>query len=194
MEKNLFNINSSKSSSQSLEISENRMGNDMNLDNIALYLIGTKERFRENIIIPRTVGPVQLKTDLQEVMDSCIGKSIISSVIGYGIGAAMGLFTFSLFPSMASIEKQQTVREVFIEMKTTTLSHAKSFAVFGFACAAIGCAIESYTGKSNLKIEACAGGLAGGIIGLRAGAKAGLFGAASGAAFLTVATYYMHKY
>lgn len=82
----MFNINSSKSSSQSLEISENRMGNDMDLDNIALYLIGTKERFRENIIIPRTVGPVQLKTNeeklIESVMESCIFKSIASCVIG----------------------------------------------------------------------------------------------------------------
>lgn len=82
----MFNINSSKSSSQLLEINENRMGNDMNLDNIALYLIGTKERFRENIIIPRTVGPVQLKTNeeklIESVMESCIFKSIASCVIG----------------------------------------------------------------------------------------------------------------
>lgn len=82
----MFNINSSKSSSQSLEINENRMRNDMDLDNIALYLIGTKERFRENIIIPRTVGPVQLKTNeeklIESVMESCIFKSIASCVIG----------------------------------------------------------------------------------------------------------------
>lgn len=193
----MFNINSSKSSSQLLEINENKMGNNMDLDNIALYLIGSKERFRENIIIPRTVGPVQLKTNeeklIESAMESCIFKSIASCVIGYGLGAAIGLFSSSVNPNMASIEKQQTVREVFREMKTTTLGYAKNFAVVGCVYSATECAIESYRGKSDWKNGTYAGGLTGGIIGLRAGVKAGLIGAAGFAAFSTAIDYYMHK-
>ena len=79
----MSNTNSSKSL---LETSENRAISDMDLDNIARYVIGTQQRFRENIIIPRTVGPVQLKTNEQKLvesaMESCIFKSIASCVIG----------------------------------------------------------------------------------------------------------------
>ncbi|CAD1478876.1 unnamed protein product, partial [Heterotrigona itama] len=143
----MSNTNSSKSSTSLLEISENKTISDMDLDNIARYVIGTQQRFRENIIIPRTVGPVQLKTNEQKLiesaMESCIFKSIASCVIGYGLGAAIGLFSSSVNPNVASVEKQQTVREVFREMKTTTLGYAKNFAVVGCVFSAIECAIES---------------------------------------------------
>ncbi|XP_031774880.1 mitochondrial import inner membrane translocase subunit Tim22 [Apis florea] len=190
----MFNINPSKSSL--LDTSENNVISDMDLDKIALHLI-TQQRFRENIIIPRTVGPVRIKTNeeklIESAMESCIFKSIASCVIGYGLGAAIGLFSSSVNPNVASVEKQQTVREVFREMKITTLGYAKNFAVVGCVYSAIECAIESYRGKTDWKNGTYAGGLTGGIIGLRAGIKAGLIGAAGFAAFSTVIDYYMHK-
>ncbi|XP_017764114.1 PREDICTED: mitochondrial import inner membrane translocase subunit Tim22 [Eufriesea mexicana] len=193
----MFNINTSKSSTSVLEASENKNISDVDLDNIALYFISTQQRFRENIIIPRTVGPVQSKTNeeklIESAMESCIFKSIASCIIGYGLGAAIGLFSSSVNPNVATVEKQQTVREVFREMKTTTLSYAKNFAVLGCVFTAIECTIESYRGKSDWKNGTYAGGLTGGIIGLRAGIKAGLIGAAGFAAFSTAIDYYMHK-
>ncbi|OAD61878.1 Mitochondrial import inner membrane translocase subunit Tim22 [Eufriesea mexicana] len=190
----MFNINTSKSSTSVLEASENKNISDVDLDNIALYFISTQQRFRENIIIPRTVGPVQSKTNeeklIESAMESCIFKSIASCIIGYGLGAAIGLFSSSVNPNVATVEKQQTVREVFREMKTTTLSYAKNFAVLGCVFTAIECTIE---GKSDWKNGTYAGGLTGGIIGLRAGIKAGLIGAAGFAAFSTAIDYYMHK-
>ncbi|KAK1127767.1 hypothetical protein K0M31_003254 [Melipona bicolor] len=193
----MSNTNSSKLSTSLLETSENTAISDMDLDNIARYVIGTQQRFRENIIIPRTVGPVQLKTNEQKLiesaMESCIFKSIASCIIGYGLGAAIGLFSSSVNPNVAAVEKQQTVREVFREMKTTTLGYAKNFAVVGCVFSAIECAIESYRGKSDWKNGTYAGGLTGGIIGLRAGVKAGLIGAAGFAAFSTAIDYYMHR-
>jgi len=60
--------------------------NDAELDNIALFLVGNQQRFRENIIIPRLLGPVQIKTieekRIESVMESCAFKSIMSCVIG----------------------------------------------------------------------------------------------------------------
>lgn len=127
------------------------------------------------------------------MMESCTFKSIASCVIGYGLGAAIGLFSSSVNPNVAAVEKQQTVREVFREMKTTTLGYAKNFAVVGCVFSAIECTIESYRGKTDWKNGTYAGGLTGGIIGLRAGVKAGLFGAAGFAAFSTIIDYYMHQ-
>lgn len=55
----------------------------------------------------------------------------------------MGLFTSSVNPNVAAVEKQQTAREILREMKTTTLGYAKNFAVIGFVFSGVECAIES---------------------------------------------------
>ncbi|XP_072760801.1 mitochondrial import inner membrane translocase subunit Tim22 [Anoplolepis gracilipes] len=167
------------------------------LDKIAVFLVGNQQRFRENIIIPRMLGPVQIKTieekRIESIMESCAFKSIMSCVIGYGLGAAIGLFSSSVNPNMASVEKQQSAREIFKEMKSTTLGYAKNFAVVGCIFSAIECTIESYRGKTDWKNGTYAGGLTGGLIGLRAGIKAGIVGAAGFAAFSTAIDYYMHR-
>ncbi|KAM0735433.1 Mitochondrial import inner membrane translocase subunit Tim22 [Formica fusca] len=171
--------------------------NDAELDKIALFLVGNQQRFRENIIIPRMLGPVQIKTieekRIESVMESCAFKSTMSCVIGYGLGAAIGLFSSSVNPNVASVEKQQSAREILKEMKSTTLSYAKNFAVVGCIFSAIECTIESYRGKTDWKNGTYAGGLTGGLIGLRAGIKAGIVGAAGFAAFSTAIDYYMHR-
>ncbi|XP_076548439.1 mitochondrial import inner membrane translocase subunit Tim22 isoform X2 [Osmia lignaria lignaria] len=165
----MFNMNSSNSTSS--EANGEKILTNNELDSIPLYLIGTQQRFRDNIIIPRTVGPVRFKTNeekmIENVMESCTFKSIASCVIGYGLGAAIGLFSSSVNPNVAAVEKKQTVREVFREMKTTTLGYAKNFAVVGCVFSAIECTIESYRGKTDWKNGTYAGGLTGGIIGLR---------------------------
>jgi len=65
---------------------------------------------------------------------------------GYGLGAALGLFSASVNPSMAdpfANEKKQTAREVFREMRATTHSYAKNFALIGCVFSAVECTIES---------------------------------------------------
>lgn len=66
---------------------------------------------------------------------------------GYGLGAAIGLFSSSVNPSMGApgvdLDKQPTAREVFREMKGTTLSYAKNFAILGAVFAAVECTVES---------------------------------------------------
>lgn len=50
------------------------------------YFVGNNNRFRENIIIPRTLGPVTIKTNEEKMMESflesCPFKSMMSCVIG----------------------------------------------------------------------------------------------------------------
>lgn len=159
------------------------------------YFVGNNYRYRENIIIPKALGPVKIKTKEEKMVEaafeSCPFKSAMSCVIGYGLGAAIGLFSSSVGPTPMNAE-QQTVREVFREMKTTTLSYAKNFAVIGALFSAVECAIETARGKSDWKNGTYAGATTGGLIGLRAGVKAGIVGAAGFAAFSTVIDYYMH--
>ncbi|XP_015117028.1 mitochondrial import inner membrane translocase subunit Tim22 [Diachasma alloeum] len=166
-------------------------------DQVAVYLIGNQQRFRDNIVIPRGVAPVHIKTNeekaIEAAMESCVFKSIMSCVLGFGLGAAIGLFSSSVNPNVAVVEKQQTAREIFREMKTTTIGYAKNFAAIGCVFSAVECCIESYRGKSDWKNGTYAGGLTGGLIGLRAGVKAGIIGAAGFAAFSTAIDYYMHK-
>jgi import inner membrane translocase subunit TIM22 len=55
-------------------------------DKLALYLIDNKTRYRENVIIPRIVGPVKIKTReekmVEAAMESCAFKTIMSCVAG----------------------------------------------------------------------------------------------------------------
>ncbi|VVC97072.1 unnamed protein product [Leptidea sinapis] len=138
-------------------------------DSLAKYLIGNIYRYRENIIIPRVLGPVVIKSNeekmIEATVESCPFKSLTSCIIGYGLGAAVGLFTSSLMPNMTDpmAQQNQTARQILREMKNSMLSYAKNFAILGAV----------FSG-----IECC-------------GLKAGVFGAAGFAAFSTIIDYYM---
>lgn len=168
-------------------------------DSLAKYLIGNNQRFRENIIIPRILGPVIIKTNeekmIESTIESCPFKSVTSCIIGYGLGAAVGLFTSSLMPNVTdtTAQQNQTAREILREMKNSMLSYAKNFAILGAVFSGIECCIETARGKSDWKNGTYAGGVTGGLIGLRGGLRAGIFGAAGFAAFSTVIDYYMHQ-
>lgn len=55
-------------------------------DRLALYLIGNNERYRENMIIPRMMGPVKIKTREEKMVEaafeSCAFKTVMSCVLG----------------------------------------------------------------------------------------------------------------
>ena len=65
-------------------------------------------------------------------------------IIGYGLGAALGLFSASVSPNITAPDApQQTAREIFRDLKFSTLSYAKNFAVVGLMFSAVECTIES---------------------------------------------------
>ena len=69
-------------------------------------------------------------------------------ISGYGLGAGIGLFSASVSPNIAVAgAKQQTAKEVFRDLKFSTLSYAKNFATVGLLIASIECAIESVSGR-----------------------------------------------
>lgn len=55
-------------------------------DRLALYLIGNNTRYRENIIIPRMMGPIKIKTReekfVEAAFESCAFKTVMSCVLG----------------------------------------------------------------------------------------------------------------
>ncbi|XP_037946213.1 mitochondrial import inner membrane translocase subunit Tim22 [Teleopsis dalmanni] len=170
------------------------------LDEVAKHFIGNMHRYRENIVIPKGNGPVKIKSNeekmIENAVESCIFKSITACVMGYGLGAAIGLFSASVNPNMSDPfgnEKKQTAREIFREMRTTTHSYAKNFAMIGCVFSGVECAIESHRGVTDWRNGTYAGAVTGGLIGLRAGIKAGLVGALGFAAFSSAIDFYMHS-
>lgn len=125
---------------------------------------------------------------IEAIFESCLFKCAMSYGFGYAFGGVIGLFSTSVNPG-----PQHTAREVFRDMRTTTISHAKNFAIVGAIFAATECAIESYRGKSDWKNGTSAGAVTGGLIGLRAGVKPGLIGAAGFAVFSSAIDYYMRQ-
>jgi hypothetical protein len=55
-------------------------------DRLAIYMIGNNTRYRENIIIPRMMGPVKIKTREEKMVEaafeSCGFKTVMSCVLG----------------------------------------------------------------------------------------------------------------
>ncbi|XP_065334464.1 mitochondrial import inner membrane translocase subunit Tim22 [Cloeon dipterum] len=165
-------------------------------DQVAKYMMGDLSRYRENIIVPRNMGPVTIKTFEQKMIEgfseSCPFKAGLSCVMGYGLGGALGLFSASVNPTITGQDaKQQTAREVFRDLRKSTHSYAKSFAMIGLVFTAVECTIETYRGKSDWKNGTYAGLITGGLIGYRAGLKAGIFSAVGFATFTTAMDYYM---
>jgi mitochondrial import inner membrane translocase subunit TIM22 len=58
------------------------------------------------------------------------------------LGGAIGLFSSSVGPSI-DVTKQQTAKEVILEMRAAMHSYGKNFAVIGAVFAAVECTIES---------------------------------------------------
>uniref|UniRef100_A0A6G1S479 Mitochondrial import inner membrane translocase subunit TIM22 n=1 Tax=Aceria tosichella TaxID=561515 RepID=A0A6G1S479_9ACAR len=157
----------------------------------------TRYRANENMFVPNLFGAGLLRTPqelfVQDLFESCAFKAVMSCVAGFGLGAAIGLFSASLGPDLTTATdfQKQTVKSVLLDMKTRTLSQAKNFAILGAMFSITECTIESYRAKSDWKNGTLAGGFTGGCIGLRAGVKGGIFGAIGFATFSTLIEYYL---
>ncbi|XP_014250899.1 mitochondrial import inner membrane translocase subunit Tim22 [Cimex lectularius] len=162
------------------------------------YFLSGLRRPRDNMIIPSAIGRVDIKTNeekqMEAALESCAFKTALSCVLGFGLGAAIGLFTSSVNPTVPVDGKTQTAREILREMKSASLGYGKNFAMVGALFAAVECTIESSRGRTDWMNGTLAGGVTGGIIGLRAGVKAGLFGAVGFAAFSTAVDYFMNRH
>lgn len=71
------------------------------------------------------------------------------------MGAAIGLFSSSVNPNVSApgLEKQQTAREVFREMRITTHGYAKNFALIGMVFSAVECTIETVKLLLNFRLR-----------------------------------------
>ena len=58
------------------------------------------------------------------------------------MGGVIGIFTSSVNPNI-NIDKPQTVREIFREMRASTHAYGKNFALIGMVFSAVECSVES---------------------------------------------------
>ena len=186
------------SNTQTPNASENKV-TEVRFDYLMKRFIDPDTRFREtkNVFVPNRFGAGLLSSPqelmVQRVFESCAFKAAMSCVAGFGLGAAIGLFSASLGPDMSTATEfqKQTFKSVLLDMKTRTLSQARTFAILGAMFSVVECTIESYRAKTDWKNGTLAGGVTGGCIGLRAGIKGGIFGAVGFAAFSTLIEYYL---
>lgn len=111
-------------------------------------LIGPNKIRRDTLMVPVRFGGGQLKTKeellVEKFFESCTFKTVLSGVMGFALGAALGLFSASVGPEATiTSTEQQTVKQVFREMKVKTMGYAKNFAILGAMFAATECTIES---------------------------------------------------
>ena len=170
---------------------------------------------RKTMTSVATFGNQRGKTKEEQViesfMESCFFKTIMTGVIGYGLGAALGLFSASVGPELSIGDpEKQTIKQVLKDMKVKMVSNGKNFAIVGAIFAATECSIETviislkknhdtviiifffqYRAKNDWKNATFSGLITGGLIGLRAGLRAGIFGATGFAMFSTLIEYYL---
>ncbi|GAU96205.1 hypothetical protein RvY_07683 [Ramazzottius varieornatus] len=165
-------------------------------------MLPSKEEMRAHTVGAQWPGAWQTFTRsreeklMQSFFESCAFKTCLSTVGGFVIGGALGLFGASVDPYYSMGGRvdpaTQTVRQVFREMGSRSLSSAKNFAMVGALFSSIECTVESYRGKSDWQNSAYSGGATGFLIGLRAGVKPGIIGGAVFAIFSVVIDKYMH--
>lgn len=55
-------------------------------DKVAQYMVGSLSRYRDNVIVPRNMGPVTIKTNEEKMVEgffeSCCFKSGMACVLG----------------------------------------------------------------------------------------------------------------
>ncbi|KAJ8043146.1 Mitochondrial import inner membrane translocase subunit Tim22 [Holothuria leucospilota] len=127
---------------------------------------------------------------VERAMESCVFKSGISGVLGFGLGALIGLFAASVDPVDPDQAAKQRARDVLKDMGKRSFFHAKNFAVIGAMFAGTECVIESYRGQNDWKNSPFAGCVTGGLIGYRAGLKPAIAGCVGFAAFSAAIDHY----
>ncbi|KAI1173689.1 Tim17/Tim22/Tim23/Pmp24 family-domain-containing protein [Nemania sp. FL0916] len=148
------------------------------------------------------------KQFMNAMMESCFGKSVISGVMGFGMGGLFGMFMASMSydtpyhtpgaagsgaKPIAELPMRQQLQVGFKDMGSRAWSTARNFGKIGLMFSGIECGIEGLRAKNDLANGAAAGCLTGGILGRTGGPAAVASGCAAFAAFSTAIDYYMRQ-
>ncbi|KAF4984948.1 hypothetical protein FDECE_16956 [Fusarium decemcellulare] len=134
---------------------------------------------------------------VQAAMESCYGKSVMSGVMGFGMGGIFGVFMASMSydtpyhtavpgspqNSISSLPLKQQLKIGFKDMGTRSWSMAKNFGKVGALYSGIECGIEGLRAKNDLTNSVAAGCVTGGVLAKNAGPQAAAGGCLAFAAF-----------
>ncbi|XP_054811681.1 mitochondrial import inner membrane translocase subunit TIM22-4-like [Prosopis cineraria] len=121
----------------------------------------------------------------QDIWNNCAMRSVVSGVMGGGLGLLMGLFIGSLDTHVMQEEmsgRQQLIYQAK-QMGRRSWSSAKAFAVMGLIFSAAECVVEKARAKHDTTNTVVAGCVTGGAISAKGGPKAACAGCAGFAAF-----------
>ncbi|KAI1853540.1 hypothetical protein JX265_004129 [Neoarthrinium moseri] len=145
---------------------------------------------------------------MQAMMESCFGKTVISGVMGFGMGGLFGMFMASMSydtpyhtpgatggppKELASLPLRDQLKTGFKDMGTRSYGMAKNFGKVGAMFAGIECGIEGFRAKNDLANGVAAGCLTGGILARGGGPLAVGGGCAAFAAFSAAIDAYMRS-
>ncbi|CAN6223486.1 unnamed protein product [Urochloa humidicola] len=121
----------------------------------------------------------------QDIWNNCAVCSVVSGVMGGGLGVLMGLFFGALDNPI--MQEEMTARQQIVytakQMGRRSMSNAKTFAVMGLIFSAAECVIEKARAKHDTTNTAVADCVTGGALAVKGGPKATCIGCAGFAAF-----------
>ncbi|KAL6914006.1 hypothetical protein FSST1_011766 [Fusarium sambucinum] len=144
---------------------------------------------------------------VQAAMESCFGKSVMSGVMGFGMGGLFGMFMASMSydtpyhtaapgspqNTITSMPLKQQLKIGFKDMGARSWSMAKNFGKVGALYSGVECGIEGLRAKNDLTNSVAAGCLTGGILAKNAGPQAAAGGCLAFAAFSAAIDAYMRS-
>jgi len=142
---------------------------------------------------------------MKAAMESCAGKTVMSGVMGFGMGGLFGMFMASMSydtpygspgtpgNSLQGLPLRQQLKLGFKDMGTRSYSMARNFGKVGALFSGIECGIEGLRAKNDLANGVAAGCLTGGILAKNAGPQAAAGGCVAFAAFSAAIDAYMRQ-
>ncbi|KAH6565352.1 hypothetical protein BASA50_005393 [Batrachochytrium salamandrivorans] len=124
----------------------------------------------------------------RSVAESCPGRTVASGVLGFGLGAAIGMFMSSVdwninSEEFSKLSTREQMRLTAKDMVGKSYSSAKSFAVIGAVFASSECVIESFRAKHDIYNNIMSGCFAGAVMAAKSGPQSMVLGCAGFAAF-----------
>eukprot|EP01018_Ginkgo_biloba_P000019 Gb_07983 [translate_table: standard] len=149
---------------------------------------------------PKQIEPVKLPTFEeirgQDIWNNCAVRSVVSGVLGGGLGILMGLFLGALDNPLMT--EQMTAKQQFIytakQMGSRSFSSAKAFAVMGLIFSGAECVVEKARAKHDTTNTMVAGCVTGGAISARGGPKAACVGCAGFATFSVLIEKFLDRH
>lgn len=132
----------------------------------------------------------------QDIWNNCAVRSVVSGVMGGGLGVMMGIFFAALDnPIMQdTMTTRQQLAYTARQMGQRSWSNCKTFAVMGFVFSAAECVVEKYRAKHDTTNTVVAGCVTGGAISAKGGPQAACVGCAGFAAFSVVIEKLLERY